>query len=63
MFGRRRVFLVSMSTYTLFHLGQALAPNIQTLLVTRFLAGFFAVAPLTNCGGALEVSLFNDYTN
>ena len=37
--------------YTLFYVGQALAPNIQTLLVTRFLSGFFSVAPLTNCGG------------
>jgi DHA1 family multidrug resistance protein-like MFS transporter len=51
MFGRRPVFMVSMAGYTLLHLGQALAPNIQTLLVTRFFAGFFAVAPLTNCGG------------
>lgn len=36
---------------TLFVLGQALAPNIQTLLITRLLAGVFASAPLTNCGG------------
>jgi len=42
---------VTMIAYTLFHLGQALAQNIETLLVTRFFAGFFAVAPLTNCGG------------
>ena len=40
-----------MVLYTLFYIGQALAPNIQTLLVTRFLSGFFSVAPLTNCGG------------
>jgi len=51
--GRRPIFLVTMSLYTLFHLGQSLAPNIQTLLVTRFLSGFFAVAPLTNCGGVI----------
>ncbi|KIL54517.1 hypothetical protein M378DRAFT_174194, partial [Amanita muscaria Koide BX008] len=42
-----------MVLYTLFHLGQALAPNIQTLLVTRFLSGFFAVAPLTNSSGVI----------
>jgi hypothetical protein len=40
-----------MTGYTLFILGQALAPNIETLLVTRFFSGFFAVAPLTNSGG------------
>ena len=42
-----------MVLYTLFHLGQALATNIQTLLITRFFAGFFAVAPLTNAGGVI----------
>lgn len=42
-----------MTLYTLFHLGQALAPNIQTLLVTRFFSGFFAVAPLINSGGVI----------
>lgn len=42
-----------MISYTLLHLGQALAQNIVTLLVTRFLAGFFAVAPLVNCGGVI----------
>jgi MFS transporter, DHA1 family, multidrug resistance protein len=49
--GRRPIFVVSMVVYTLFHLGQSLAPNMQTLLVTRFIAGVFAVAPLTNSGG------------
>lgn len=51
--GRRPVFVVALMCYTLFHLGQALAPNIQTLLVTRFFGGFFAVAPLTNSGGLI----------
>jgi MFS transporter, DHA1 family, multidrug resistance protein len=60
LYGRRPIFWVSMTCYTLLHLGQALAPNIQTLLITRFFGGLFAVAPLTNCGGML---LFwtNDY--
>jgi len=49
--GRKPVFVVAMTAYTLFILGQALAPNIETLLVTRFFSGFFAVAPLTNSGG------------
>jgi len=53
LLGRRPIFWVAMTCYTLFHLGQALAPNIQTLLVTRFFAGLFAVAPLTNCGGVI----------
>jgi DHA1 family multidrug resistance protein-like MFS transporter len=53
LFGRKPIFIFAMVSYTLFILGQALAPNIETLLVTRFLSGFFAVAPLTNCGGEL----------
>ncbi|KAJ7091308.1 MFS general substrate transporter [Mycena crocata] len=51
--GRRPIFVVAMSLYTILHLGQALAPNIETLLITRFLGGFFAVAPLTNAGGVI----------
>jgi MFS family permease len=51
LFGRRPIFLLTMFSYMLLHLGQALAPNIATLLATRFLGGFFAVAPLTNCAG------------
>jgi len=49
--GRRPIIIVTMTSYTLFHLGQALAQNIETLLVTRFLSGFFAVAPLISTGG------------
>ena len=49
--GRRPIFIITLTLYTLFHLGQGLAKNMQTLLVTQFFAGFFAVAPLTNCGG------------
>ncbi|THV03329.1 MFS polyamine transporter [Dendrothele bispora CBS 962.96] len=53
LLGRRPVMMVALIIYTLFILGQALAPNIQTLLVTRFFSGFFAVAPLTVGGGLL----------
>ncbi|KAF8960814.1 MFS polyamine transporter [Flammula alnicola] len=51
--GRKPIFTVAMVLYTLFILGQALAQNIETLLVTRFLSGFFAVAPLSNSGGVI----------
>lgn len=55
--GRRPIFMVSLSCYTLFHIGQALSKNIQTLLICRFFAGFFAVAPLTISGGTCRSSL------
>ncbi|KAF8900698.1 MFS polyamine transporter [Gymnopilus junonius] len=53
LIGRRPILVVTMILYTLFILGQALAQNIQTLLVTRFLSGFFAVAPVNNAGGLI----------
>ncbi|KAJ6536435.1 major facilitator superfamily domain-containing protein [Mycena vulgaris] len=51
--GRRPIFVFAMSMYTVLHLRQALAQNIETLLVTRFLGGFFAVGPLVNAGGVI----------
>lgn len=51
--GRRGIFIGAMFMYTIFILGQALAQNIETLLVTRFISGFFACAPLTNSGGVI----------
>ncbi|KAI0711743.1 MFS polyamine transporter [Earliella scabrosa] len=53
LYGRRVIFRVSLITYVLFHLGQALANDIATLLVTRFFTGVFACAPLTICGGVI----------
>jgi MFS family permease len=53
MYGRRTIFLVSFLPFTLFHLGGALAQNVQTLLITRFLAGAFGSSPLTNAGGSI----------
>ncbi|KAI0300489.1 MFS polyamine transporter [Multifurca ochricompacta] len=53
MFGRRAVLIPTLAAYTLFHLGQALAHNMATLLVTRFLSGFFASGPLNNSGGVM----------
>ncbi|KAJ7674080.1 MFS polyamine transporter [Mycena polygramma] len=53
LFGRRPVFVFTMTMYTILHLGQALAKNIATLLITRLLGGFFAVAPLVNAGGLI----------
>ncbi|TFK55294.1 MFS general substrate transporter [Heliocybe sulcata] len=54
MYGRRRIFIITMSVYTLLHLGGALGHNIATLLATRFLAGVFGSSPLTNAGGAIS---------
>ena len=50
---RRIIFRISLACYSLLHLGQALAHNMETLLVTRFLCGVFACAPLTISGGLI----------
>lgn len=52
------VYCVSLTLYAIFHLGQALAHNIQTLLITRFLVGFFGSAALT-LGGGLMADLWD----
>ena len=53
LIGRRPIFISTLAVYTLFHIGQARANDMTTLLVTRFLCGFFAVAPLTNSTGVI----------
>ncbi|VDC00642.1 unnamed protein product [Peniophora sp. CBMAI 1063] len=53
LLGRRQVFVWTLSVYTLFHIGQALAQNIETLIITRFFCGVFACAPLSNAGGLI----------
>ncbi|KAK7451300.1 hypothetical protein VKT23_012641 [Stygiomarasmius scandens] len=53
LYGRRRVLMLTMVAFTLFHLGQALGKNIETFLITRFFCGFFGVAPFTISGGVI----------
>ncbi|PPQ86304.1 hypothetical protein CVT24_006487, partial [Panaeolus cyanescens] len=54
MLGRRVVFLVTLSLYTVFQLQGALAHNLPTLLSCRLLTGIFGSSPLTNAGGAVS---------
>ncbi|CAE6425089.1 unnamed protein product [Rhizoctonia solani] len=52
-YGRRPVFLIGFVVYTAFQLGGALAPNLASVLVFRFLGGTFAACPLTNSGAII----------
>ncbi|KAL4251643.1 MFS transporter superfamily protein [Abortiporus biennis] len=54
VYGRRPVFLTTMSIFTLFHMGGALGRNIQTVLICRMFAGTFGSSPLTNSSGAIS---------
>ncbi|GAA5976464.1 hypothetical protein JCM10908_005509 [Rhodotorula pacifica] len=51
--GRRPVFIVTYALFAIFNIPCALAKNIETLLICRFLAAFFGSAPLTNSGGVI----------
>ncbi|KAI0371743.1 MFS general substrate transporter [Pilatotrama ljubarskyi] len=53
LYGRRIVFIVTGCVFALFHLGGALGHDVNTILITRALAGVFGSAPLTNSGGVL----------
>ncbi|GAA6037269.1 hypothetical protein JCM8097_008654 [Rhodosporidiobolus ruineniae] len=53
-FGRRAVFIPTYFLFAVFHIPCALAKNIETLLICRFLAGFWGSAPLTNSGGIIS---------
>ncbi|KAJ7071730.1 MFS general substrate transporter [Mycena belliarum] len=54
LYGRRPFWIIPSLFYVVFNIPCALAPNIQTLLVCRFLSGFFASAPLTLAGGTIS---------
>ena len=53
LFGRQRLFFATYGALTVLNAGTAGSPNIQTLLVLRFLAGAFGSSPLTNAGGVI----------
>ncbi|KAG7099111.1 hypothetical protein E1B28_000984 [Marasmius oreades] len=53
-FGRRPIFLGTFFVYMMFQIGAALAHNTATILITRFLGGVFAAAPLANSGAVIS---------
>ncbi|KAI1867768.1 uncharacterized protein JN550_006909 [Neoarthrinium moseri] len=53
-YGRQPVYVASWFLLFLFQLPIALAPNIGTLIVCRFIGGFAGSAPLTNTGGTIS---------
>jgi multidrug resistance protein len=52
-YGRRPIYLVAWTSYIIWIIPQAVARNIQTLLVTRFLNGFSGSAFLAVSGGTV----------
>ncbi|KZT27656.1 MFS general substrate transporter [Neolentinus lepideus HHB14362 ss-1] len=54
LYGRKLLLAVPFWVYVIFNIPCALAKNIGTLLVCRFLCGIFASAPLTLAGGVIS---------
>jgi MFS family permease len=54
VYGRKVAVLIPYFTSAIFSLGTATAKDIQTVCITRFFAGFFGSAPITNTGGVLN---------
>lgn len=54
MFGRRIIFLMTLSVYSLFQIQGAFSKNLPTLLSCRLLTGITGSSPLTNAGGAVS---------
>lgn len=52
--GRRNVFIATFICMTAFNAGAAGAQNIWTLIILRFLAGFFGSSPFGNAGGTIS---------
>lgn len=53
IFGRKPAVLIPYFLAAVFSFGTATAKDIQTIIITRFFAGFFGAAPVTNTGGVL----------
>ncbi|KAL4881872.1 polyamine transporter [Aspergillus karnatakaensis] len=53
-YGRQPIYIISWFIMSLFQLPLALSPNIGTMIVCRFIAGFAGGAPLTNTGGTVS---------
>ncbi|GAQ44558.1 hypothetical protein AtubIFM55763_004340 [Aspergillus tubingensis] len=54
MYGRRPIYIFSITLFTIFVLPSALATNIQTILITRFFTAFFGSAMMSNSPGSVN---------
>ncbi|KAJ5637562.1 hypothetical protein N7490_007441 [Penicillium lividum] len=53
VYGRKPAVLVPYFIAAIMMFGTAVAKDVQTIMLTRFFAGFFGSAPVTNTGGVL----------
>ncbi|TWU73588.1 hypothetical protein ED733_004959 [Metarhizium rileyi] len=53
MYGRNPIYRITFLLFVLSNIGCALSPNIASLLLFRFFAGFFGSPTVTNSGGSI----------
>ncbi|CAG8376387.1 unnamed protein product [Penicillium salamii] len=53
LYGRKKMVFVPYFISAIFSFATAVSKDIQTVMITRFFAGFFGGAPITNVGGVL----------
>lgn len=61
IFGRRPVYIVAMSFFTLLVIPCALAHNIEAILIGRFLSAFCGSAMMANSAGSVNDVVFPQY--
>jgi MFS family permease len=54
VFGRRNVFILTYTMFTIFNAGLIASQNIWTVAILRFFSGAFGSSPLTNAGGSIS---------
>jgi multidrug resistance protein len=54
MYGRRPIYLITLLLFILFVLPCALAPNMTTILIFRFIGAFCAAAMISNAPGTVN---------
>ena len=53
-FGRRKLYMVCFTIFTLLQIPSALSPNIETLIAMRTICGFFGSVGIANGGGTIS---------
>lgn len=54
LFGRKTPLFIGYTVFAIFQIPVALAQNLETIFICRFLSGLFASAPLAIVGGTLN---------
>ncbi|GAM84839.1 hypothetical protein ANO11243_028410 [Dothideomycetidae sp. 11243] len=57
-YGRRKVYLICFGIFSLLQIPTALAPNIETFIAVRTIAGFWGSVGIANGGGTISDTFF-----